>query len=177
MRAQCNRALAHWSIIDIYPFISHLSFSKPLWIDCAMEDSIRSTYLITCGAKVSRICWWNLPFFRLSKKIFGIKIGSIMRLWHMLWWPWMSTHHQFWGSHWGPGRGGRSPRCLEAVQRGPGPCPQRTGTRTVHCVPLGGHWTKRRPANTIIRWWAGIRSSRENWNNKCVIFITSNHGW
>ena len=56
MMAQCNEALVDKFTRYIYPFISHLSFSKPLCIDCAMEDSIRSTYLITCGANVSRIC-------------------------------------------------------------------------------------------------------------------------
>ena len=32
-----------YAAVTAYPFISHLSFSKPLWMDCAMEDSIRST--------------------------------------------------------------------------------------------------------------------------------------
>jgi len=32
-----------YTAVTAYPFISHLSFSKPLWMDCAMEDSIRST--------------------------------------------------------------------------------------------------------------------------------------
>ena len=49
-----------------YPLISHFSFSNPLCIDWAIELSIKSTYRTTWGAKVSRRCWWNLPFFRLS---------------------------------------------------------------------------------------------------------------
>ena len=52
---------------DTYPLISHFSRSKPLCMDWPIEDSIRSTYLITWGAKVSRIVLWNFPFFRLSK--------------------------------------------------------------------------------------------------------------
>ncbi len=51
-----------------YPLISQRSFSKPLCIDWAIELSIRSTYRTTWGAKVSRKCWWNFPFLRLSKK-------------------------------------------------------------------------------------------------------------
>lgn len=39
-----------------YPLISHLSFSNPLCMDCAIDDSIKSTYLTTKGAKVSLKC-------------------------------------------------------------------------------------------------------------------------
>lgn len=52
-----------------YPLLSHRSFSNPLWIDWAIEDSIRSTYRTTKGAKVSRRCWWKRPFRKLSKEI------------------------------------------------------------------------------------------------------------
>ena len=31
-----------------------------------MDDSIKSTYRTTCGANVSRRCWWKRPFFKLS---------------------------------------------------------------------------------------------------------------
>ena len=61
-----NRQLSSLLKSSTYPLISHLSLSKPLWMDWPMEFSIRSTYLMTCGAKVSRICWWNFPFLRLS---------------------------------------------------------------------------------------------------------------
>lgn len=54
------------SYLSTYPLISHFSLSKPLCMDWPIEFSMRSTYLMTCGAKVSRICWWNFPFLRLS---------------------------------------------------------------------------------------------------------------
>lgn len=53
------------------PLLSHRSFSKPLWIDWAIDDSMRSTYLTTNGANVSRKCWWKRPFFRLSRNVQG----------------------------------------------------------------------------------------------------------
>ena len=54
--------------IVTHPLISHLSRSNPLWMAWPMVVSIRSTYLITWGANVSRICWWNFPFFKLSTR-------------------------------------------------------------------------------------------------------------
>lgn len=52
-----------------FPYLtgSHDSRSKPLWIDCAMEDSIRSTYLTTSGANRSCRCLWNFPLHKLSR--------------------------------------------------------------------------------------------------------------
>lgn len=52
----------------VYPLISHRSFSKPLWSDWAMDDSMRSTYRTTRGANVSRKCSWKRPPFRFSAK-------------------------------------------------------------------------------------------------------------
>lgn len=42
------------------------SRSKPLWMDWAMEDSIRSTYRTTSGAYRSCKCLWNFPLHRWS---------------------------------------------------------------------------------------------------------------
>lgn len=36
-------------------------------MDCAIEDSIRSTYLTTSGANRSCRCLWNFPLHRLSR--------------------------------------------------------------------------------------------------------------
>lgn len=33
----------HQCPFRFYPLLSHLSFSKPLWIDWAIDDSMRST--------------------------------------------------------------------------------------------------------------------------------------
>lgn len=52
-----------------FPYLtgSHDSRSKPLWMDCAIEDSIRSTYLTTSGANRSCRCLWNFPLRKLSR--------------------------------------------------------------------------------------------------------------
>lgn len=52
-----------------FPYLtgSHDSRSKPLWMDCAIEDSIRSTYLTTSGANRSCRCLWNFPLHKLSR--------------------------------------------------------------------------------------------------------------
>lgn len=55
-------------IRDSYLTGSHDSLSKPLWIDWAMEDSIRSTYRTTRGAYRSCRCLWNFPLHRLSER-------------------------------------------------------------------------------------------------------------
>lgn len=47
---------------------SHDSRSNPLWMDWAMEDSIRSTYRTTRGAYRSCRCLWNFPLHRWSVK-------------------------------------------------------------------------------------------------------------
>lgn len=51
-----------------HPYLtgSQDSLSKPLWMDCAMDDSIRSTYRTTRGAYRSCRCLWNFPLHRLS---------------------------------------------------------------------------------------------------------------
>ena len=131
-----NRQLSSLLKLSTHPLISHLSLSKPLCMDWPMEFSMRSTYLMTCGAKVSRICWWNFPFLRLS----------------VIQHPWIAaicisycSHHQSGGSHWGSGRAGRCPMCRGAGARGWCSCPPRTGTRRARCAPPGGHWTTRTP--------------------------------
>lgn len=53
----------------MFPYLtgSHDSRSKPLWMDCAIEDSIKSTYLTTSGANRSCRCLWNFPLHKLSR--------------------------------------------------------------------------------------------------------------
>ena len=74
-----------------YPLISHFSRSKPLCMDCPIEDSMRSTYLITWGAKVSRIVLWNFPFFRLSKRKIHYHRSCDL-------WPWTINVTRWWGN-------------------------------------------------------------------------------
>lgn len=56
------------------------SRSKPLWIDCAMEDSIRSTYLTTRGAYRSCRCLWNFPLHRWSMQKTASKRQTLVHL-------------------------------------------------------------------------------------------------
>ncbi len=49
-----------------YPCGFQVSFSKPLCMDWAMDDSMRSTYLTTWGANTSLRWLWNLPPARFS---------------------------------------------------------------------------------------------------------------
>lgn len=77
--AQPDNVDFKWNFVEsnisiTYPLVSQRSFSKPLCMDWAIEDSIRSTYLTTNGANVSRKCWWNLPFRKLSENIHSHEI-------------------------------------------------------------------------------------------------------
>ena len=61
-----------------YPWGFHVSFSKPLWIDWAMDDSIKSTYLTTWGAKTSLRWLWNFPPARFSARYY--------RFYYLIYW-------------------------------------------------------------------------------------------
>lgn len=91
------------------------SRSKPLWIDCAMEDSIRSTYLTTRGAYRSWRCLWNFPLHRWSMQERGgnKQVSACCRskrilcdIAHRLY-TW--TYSLSGESHWAAGRGGSCP--------------------------------------------------------------------
>ncbi len=142
------------------PLISHFSFSNPLWMDWAMDDSMRSTYRTTCGANVSRRCWWKRPFFKLSVKRNGGWANQGTQNTPLTLHEarsqngpsvfWVSEFGRYYrpcgGSRWGSERAGTSPMYRGAVRPGRRPCPRRRKTKISRRVRRASRWTRRMPA-------------------------------
>lgn len=131
------------------------SRSKPLWIDCAMEDSIRSTYLTTRGAYRSWRCLWNFPLHRWSvqkkrrrdeKKdisAYGLRNGYKINAGASA-----EAYSLSGGSRWAAGREGSCPSSRVIGSPARRPCRWRRGPgRFLHAPPWGLS-TKQTPRDT-----------------------------
>lgn len=151
------------------------SRSKPLWIDCAMEDSIRSTYLTTRGAYRSCRCLWNFPLHRWTADKAEERDNNIEI--HVT--AGKNTreddgtdsgaHSLNAGSRWEAGREGSCPSSRVIGSPGRRPCPQRRRPGSSLHVPPSGPSTTRRPEDTAGGKRYGGEGRGRSW--MCVCFM------
>lgn len=160
-----------------YPLLSHLSFSKPLWIDWAIDDSMRSTYRTTKGANIVWSWWWKRPFLRLSVNVIEANLCYLLRFSMNKWyssnfkcckvshWKWQNRlyYRPYEDNRWEFGIVEMSPKCLAAVQLELSPYHMRTSTRTFLHVQPTSHWTTRKPEEVYCGffWWGRKNEKRK----------------